>query len=373
MVTTTAMPKTAATWGKRDDMIVRGHLPYNAEPPAALLASSDITPIEAFYARNHGPFPDISPGQWQLSIDGCVDEPLTLTYDRLTTEFDQHSVVATLACAGNRRAEMLRVRPIPGKDPWAHGAIATAEWRGVRLSDILAAAGSHGGDGLHVAFEAPDVAQEARPVQAYGSSIPLNKALSREVLLAFQMNSEPLPRAHGGPVRVVVPGYVGARSVKWVTTIRVQPGPSDNYFQAHDYRILPPEVDADSVAPGEGIPLSSLALNCDILDPTDGDQVSAGELTIRGYGIAGDGRSVERVDVSVDDGLTWRQADLHPARSEWSWRRWSLSVDVEPGPLSVVARAWDDTGAPQPESAASLWNPRGYGNNAWARVPVRVV
>src|ERR1700751_333685 len=100
MVTTIAMPKTGATWGKRDDMIVRGHLPYNAEPPAAVLASSDITPIEAFYARNHGPFPDISPHQWQLSIDGCVDEPLTLTYDRLTTEFDRHSVVATLGCGG---------------------------------------------------------------------------------------------------------------------------------------------------------------------------------------------------------------------------------------------------------------------------------
>ena len=190
-----AMTNPTALWGKRADMIVRGHLPYNAEPPARVLASSDITPIDTFYARNHGPLPDISPQRWQLRIDGCVDEPLTLTYDRLTTEFDQHSVVATLACAGNRRAEMLRVRPIPGKDPWAHGAISTAEWRGVRLSAVLAAAGVHRDDNLHVAFEAPDVAQEARPVQAYGSSIPLSKALSPEVLLAFRMNSEPLPRA----------------------------------------------------------------------------------------------------------------------------------------------------------------------------------
>jgi sulfite oxidase len=373
MVIMLAMAQHAALWGKRDDMIVRGRLPYNAEPPAPALASGDITPIDTFYARNHGPFPDISPRRWRLRIDGRVDEPLTLTYDRLITEFDRHSVVATLACAGNRRAEMLRVRPIPGKDPWTHGAISTAEWGGVRLSDILAAAGVHRDDGLHVAFEAPDIAQEARPVQVYGSSIPLSKALSQEVLLAFQMNSEPLPRAHGGPVRVVVPGYIGARSVKWVTAITVQPGPSDNYFQAHDYRILPPEADADTVAPGEGIPLSSLALNCDILDPTDGDHVPAGELTIRGYGITGDGRSVERVDVSVDNGLTWQQADLHPAPGKWSWRPWSLTVDVEPGPLSIVARAWDDTGGLQPESAASLWNPRGYGNNAWARVPLRVV
>jgi sulfite oxidase len=368
-----AMTRTTAVWGKRDDMIVRGDLPYNAEPPPAVLAGSDITPIDAFYARNHGRFPDTAPQQWQLAVNGRVETPLRLTYEQLTTEFDQHDVVATLACAGNRRVEMLRVRPIPGKEPWAHGAISTAQWRGVRLADVLAAAGAHHDDGLHVAFQASDIAREARPVQPYGSSIPLSKAMSQEVLLAWEMNSEPLPRAHGGPVRVVVPGYIGARSVKWVSAITVQPGQSENYFQSQDYRILPPDADVDTVAAGEGIPLSSLALNCDILDPTDDDRVPRGQLTIRGYGIAGDGRSVERVDVSLDDGLTWRQADLHRAPSEWSWRPWSLTVDVAPGPLRITARAWDDTGAAQPESVASLWNPRGYGNNAWARVAVSVV
>jgi sulfite oxidase len=368
-----AMTLTTALWGKRDDMIVHADLPYNAEPPPAVLAGSDITPIDVFYARNHGRFPDTAPQRWQLAVNGRVERPLTLTYEQLTTEFDQHDVVATLACAGNRRAEMLRVRSIPGKEPWAHGAISTAEWRGVRLADVLAAAGADHDDGLHVAFQASDIAQEARPVQPYGSSIPLSKAMSEEVLLAWQMNSEPLPRAHGGPVRVVVPGYIGARSVKWVTVITVQPGPSENYFQSRDYRILPPEADVDTVGAGEGISLSSLALNCDILDPTDDDRVPRGQLTIRGYGIAGDGRSVERVDVSLDDGLTWRQAGLHRAPSKWSWRPWSLTAEVVPGPLRITARAWDDTGATQPESAASLWNPRGYGNNAWARIALSVV
>lgn len=371
MTTIAALP-TAAKW-KHEDVIVRTNFPYNAEPPAALLAGSAITPTDVFYARNHGPIPDIAPQQWRLTIDGLVDRPFTLTYDQLTSDFDQHSVVATLVCAGNRRAEMLKVRPIPGKEPWAHGAISTAEWRGVRLADILAAAGVHFQDGLHVAFEAPDVAREARPVQAYGSSIPLSKAMSREVLLAWQMNSEPLPRAHGGPVRVVVPGYIGARSVKWVTAITVQAGPSENYFQARDYRILPADADADAAAAGEGISLSSLAINCDILDPSDGDQAPSGALTIRGYGIAGEGRSVERVDVSLDDGHTWRQAELHPAPGKWAWRPWSLSVYVSPGPLRLTVRAWDDTGALQPESVASLWNPRGYGNNAWARAAISVV
>src|SRR5262249_41977192 len=139
------------------------------------------------------------------------------------------------------------------------------------------------------------------------------------------------------------------------------------------YRIFPPETDADTVGPGEGISLSSLALNCDILAPTDGDRIPAGLLIIRGYGIAGDGRGVRRVDVSLDDGGTWRRANLHQAPSKWSWRLWSLAVEVQPGPLRVTARAWDDTGALQPESLASLWNPRGYGNNAWARVALSVM
>jgi sulfite oxidase len=153
----------------------------------------------------------------------------------------------------------------------------------------------------------------------------------------------------------------------------VQAVPSQNYFQALDYRILPPEADANTVGPGEGISLSTLELNCDILVPTDGDQVRAGALTIRGYGIASDGHSVERVDVSLDDGRSWRQADLHRAPSQWAWRPWSLTVDVKPGPLNITARAWDDTGTLQPQSAESLWNPRGYGNDAWARIELTIV
>lgn len=359
-------------WNKRDDMVVRTELPYNAEPPPSVLARTEITPVDAFYARNHGQFPDIAIEQWQLSVDGLVDKPLMLTYADLTTTFPQHRVIATLACAGNRRAELLRVRPMPGKVPWEHGAISTAEWHGVRLSDVLRAAGVHRDDSLHVAFEAPDIAQEARPVQPFGGSIPLKKAMSSEVLLAWQMNGQALPRAHGGPVRLVVPGYIGARSVKWVTSVTVQSTPSQNYFQALDYRILPPEADASSVGPGEGISLSTLGINCDILVPTDGDQVPPGALTIRGYGIVGDGHSVERVDVSLDSGHTWRQANLHRALSQWSWRPWSLTVDTKPGPLEVIARAWDDTGMLQPQSAESLWNPRGYGNDAWARIEITI-
>lgn len=361
--------ETPAAWNKRRDMIVRVQAPLNAEPPASALAEEDITALDTFYCRNHGPIPDIDPERWRLGVDGAVADPLTLTYDELTTEFVAHDVVATLVCAGNRRAELMKVHPIPGKEPWEQGAISTAVWRGARLADVLRAAGVGAADGLQVAFAACDVSHMAVPPQAYGASIALTKAMSEEVLLAWQMNGEPLPRIHGGPVRVLVPGFIGARSVKWVTGITVQPFESQNYFQAVDYRLLPPDVDP---APGVGIPLSSLSLSCGILAPDDGATVSAGPLELSGYAIAEDCRRVARVEVSTDAGTRWRHAELQPARSRWAWRQWSVGVQAEHGPLTVLARAWDDTGATHPESPGSLWNPGGYANNAWARVDLTV-
>ena len=359
-------------WGKRDDTVVHDESPFNAEPTRSALGRSALTAIDTFYARNHGPIPDIAARDWRLKVTGLVGQELNLTFDTLTSRFIPCSVVATLQCAGNRRIGFTEVREIPGEDPWGPCATSTAEWRGVRLRDVLDAAGAHTGDGLHVAFTAPDVSSLASPTQPYGSSIPVAKARSGEVLLAWEMNSEPLPRVHGGPVRVVVPGYIGARSVKWVTGITVQSQPSNNYFQATAYRILPPDADPDTAGPGDGISLSSVALNCDILTPEPGTVVPAGPLTVAGYAFAGDDRSVARVDVSLDDGTTWQQAHLEPELSPWSWRRWSLTVNTEPGPLTVAARAWDSTGALQPESAAALWNPKGYANNSWPRLHVDV-
>jgi sulfite oxidase len=355
-------------WGKRQDMLVHNESPFNAEPPASVLAAVQPTPNEAFFSRNHGSIQDIAPREWRLTVNGLVDTPMSLDYDQLTTGFASHTVAATLACAGNRRAELLAIRAIPGKEAWEHGAVSTAEWTGARLADVLEAAGVATGDGLHVAFAAPDVAPEARPAQPFGGSIPLGKAMSKEVLLAWQMNAEALPAVHGGPVRVVVPGYIGARSTKWVSEITVRDGPSDNYFQALDYRILPAQADPDTVSSAEGISMSILQVNCDVLTPTDGECVGAGSLTVRGYALVGDGHEIARVDVSLDGGQTWRQADLEPSHSPWTWRWWSTTVNVDPGPVRIVARAWDDAGTTQPEHAASLWNPRGYANNSWARV-----
>ncbi len=353
---------------RRGHMIVHEEDPYNAEPTAAVLAEGPTTPIGSFYSRNHGPIPVLDPASWRLSVDGLVDRDLELDLATLRGIGPTSTLAATLQCAGNRRAGLIDVREIPGEDPWHGGAISTAEWTGVRLADVLTRAGVRPG-AAHVAFAAPDEARDAEPAQPYGSSIPIEKAMADEVLLAWGMNGEPLPPAHGAPVRAVVPGYIGARSVKWVQRISVQAEPSSSFFQQTAYRFLPPEATA---APGAGIPLGPLALNSEILVPEAGDVLPAGRTTIRGYAMAGEGRTVERVDVSVDGGATWRQAELGDQASVWTWRWWSLDVDLAPGEVEVVARAWDSSAALQPSRAEDVWNPKGYANTSWPRVRLRI-
>ncbi|MGI8700602.1 MAG: sulfite oxidase [Nocardioidaceae bacterium] len=354
-------------WGKRDDMVVHDVEPFNAEPPPYALADQPLTGVDTFYSRNHGPIPQLHAPDWRLAVDGLVTNELDLTLDDLQNGFEHISLPATLQCAGNRRTGLLQLRDIPGEAPWRSGAVSTARWTGVRLGDVLRAAGV-AEDAQHTAFEAPDVSADSQPAQAYGSSIPLSKALGGEVLLAWEMNCAPLSDVHGAPVRVVVPGYIGARSVKWVQRVAVQCEPSQNYFQTVAYRLLPPEADPDTAGPAEGLQLGAVALNADVLRPADGDTVPAGPTEISGYAFAGDQRRIARVDVSLDGGASWVQADLDEPASDWTWQLWRAVLDLAEGPHQVTVRAWDTTGASQPKSPAALWNPKGYVNNSWARI-----
>ncbi len=358
-------------WGKRRDMVVHEPDPYNAEPPQDALTDQVLTDIDTFYTRNHGAVPRLDPTTWRLRVDGLVDRQMELSLDDLHDRFDRRTVVATLQCAGNRRAGLLAVRDIPGEHPWGPGATSTAEWTGVALADVLDTGGV-AAEARHVAFAAPDMAHDAEPPQAYGSSIEIDKAMGAEVLLAWQMNGAPLPTVHGAPVRVVVPGYIGARSVKWVQRVTAQAEPSANYFQATAYRLQPADADPHTAAPGSGFALGPVALNCAILRPDDGSVVAAGPTQVSGYAFAGGGRGVARVDVSGDGGVTWAQADLDQQVSPWAWRQWRRTIDLQPGRAGIVARAWDTAAALQPESPEHVWNPKGYVNNSWSRVVLTV-
>jgi sulfite oxidase len=355
------------SYGKRTDLIVHEREPFNAETGLAALAEGPLTATDAFYVRGHGAVPEIDPAAWRLRVDGLVERELELSLTTLREAFRERTETATLQCAGNRRAGLMAIRDIPGEAPWGPGATGTATWTGVALADVLALAHSLG-EAEHVGFEGADLSPEAKPAQRFGGSIPLDKARRAEVLLAWAMNGEPLLPVHGAPLRVVVPGYIGARSVKWLERIEIRARPWDGYFQQVAYRLLPED---GTPGPGMGVPLGLVALNADVLSPADGATVTAGPVEVRGYAFAGGERYVARVDVSIDAGASWSQAELLDDLGPWAWRHWRIAVELTPGEHEIVVRAWDSSAATQPEDEAALWNPKGYVNNARPRVRVR--
>ncbi len=354
-----------APFGKRSDTIVHESEPFNAETSRASLAEASITPVDAFYVRGHAAVPDIDPESWRLRVGGLVERELELSLGDLR-DLPQIDLPVTLQCAGNRRADLIAVRAIQGEAPWGPGATGTAVWGGVSLADVIAQA-APGQNARFVGFEGADESQEVDPPQLYGASIPIHKAHEPETLLAWSMNGEPLPSVHGGPVRAVVPGYIGARSVKWLRRVELRAEPWDGYFQSTAYRLLPPGVEPGR---GVGMELGKVAVNSDVLVPADGAEVPAGVVEARGYAFAGGRRQVERVDISLDGGREWRQAELLEDLGPWAWRLWRIGVELEPGDHEIVVRAWDSAAGTQPEDPAGSWNPKGYANNSWGRARV---
>jgi DMSO/TMAO reductase YedYZ molybdopterin-dependent catalytic subunit/glyoxylase-like metal-dependent hydrolase (beta-lactamase superfamily II) len=351
---------------KHPGLIVWTEEPLNAETPLDLLARAPVTSTELFYVRNHAPVPKVDPASYLLTVGGLVREPLSLSLADLRRRFERVTLTATLMCAGNRRSEFATVAPIPGQAPWGAGAIGNAIWSGVRLRDVLLAAGVEIEDG-HVAFTGLDQAEEEGELTEFGGSIPLAKALSPDVLLTDEMNGAPLPPVHGYPLRVVVPGFIGARSVKWLSTITVQSHPSTNYFQARTYRLFPSHVRSETSRSDHGTPLGELPVNSAICTPRDGEAVR-GRLRVRGYAITGGTGRIERVELSLDGGKRFRPTRLLDGGDIGSWSLWEADLELDAGPGELVVRAWDSAPATQPEDVARIWNLKGYLNNAWHRV-----
>ncbi|HEX2222678.1 MAG TPA: molybdopterin-dependent oxidoreductase [Thermoanaerobaculia bacterium] len=360
-------------FGKHPDLLVRQQDPFNGGPPQQHVRRSFLTPKELFFVRNHGAVPEVDLFSYRLTVAGRVKRPLRFSLEEIH-RLPKVKVTATLQCAGNRRDELVRVAPIPHELEWHSEAISTAEWAGVRLRDLLAAVDPEA-DARHVAFVGLDETERLGQRFCFGGSIPLDKALGPEVLLAYEMNGEPLPPVHGAPLRVVVPGYIGARSVKWLSTVTLQGEPSDNYFQARAYRMFPPHIGRnghDGVDWDSGLMLGELSVSSVITSPLEGAELPAGAVTVQGWAMAGGGRTVARVDLSTDGGRTWTVAALQPdSRSgPWSWRLWEGRLELAPGAHEIVCRAWDSATHTQPEDPAHVWNFKGYMNNAWHRVRV---
>jgi len=361
--------------------------PFDSETARHVLASEFWTPQELFYVRNHLPVPRIDAAAHKLTIDAGDGGVRTFTTDELCEQFPQTRLNATLQCTGNRCNEI---------EPSAAGGVGQighACWQGVRLCDVfssLPASTRHPpAEGLHL---------HAAGADGYAVSIPLEKALDErgDVMLVHSMNGEPLSRDHGGPIRLLVPGVVGARSVKWVQHLSVQSTECTSVWQKRYYRVFPPwvrdihDIDYnDSSAP----PIYDFPVQSAIIVPSEGEEVcsdSDGKIPVRGYAVSGAGQHIVSVRVSADGGKSWMDATLlgsdaaglpmpEPPHSppltklsharHWSWVLWEARVPIPAtGQVLLCSKATDSAYNTQPEHAD--YNLRGYLSNAWSKVRV---
>ena len=364
--------------------------PCNAETPNDLLQSR-ITPNELFYVRNHMHTPPVDPSTYKLTITGDHIRTTQLTLDEIKTKFKRHSVEVTLQCAGNRRHEMNVIKPIKGLD-WECGAISNAIWSGAKLRDILEYTGLDV-DGVdqntvnsnvaHIQMEGLDI--DPITQTGYGSSIPVSKAVSNtdDVIVAYEMNGVDIPPDHGYPIRVVVPGIVGARSVKWCHKIIASPYESSAHWQQYDYKSFNNSIDWNNVDWSSSPAIQETPITSAITSPSNNDKLSIydDEVNIQGYAYSGGGRDVIRVDVSIDDGKTWSAAKLHKTNADmykrhtWNWVQWSSTLPVElknHDNVNIICKAVDSQYNSQPDNVQPIWNLRGVLNNAWHRVNIKV-
>jgi len=335
--------------------------PYNAEiVPAEHIGV--ITPNSSFYQRNHFPIPHVDPSTWALTMDGEVEQPLTLSYDAILS-LPRRTLTSTMECAGNARVSF--TPPAEGEQ-WKYGAASTAEWTGTPLAGVLSAAGP--GDGVwEIVFEGADRGRVAGEdgLIGYVRSLPLERALHPDTLLAYAMNGEPLPAEHGAPVRLIVPGWYGMASVKWLERIHASTEQFRGFFQWDRYMM----VDPDDESRRE--PLGDMRLRSIFTEPRSGATVPRGRHHIRGLAWSGPA-PVERVDVSTDGDASWLPAWFTSPEQRYTWRQWEITWDADaPGSYTLQCRATDVNGNTQPIEAK--WNRLGYANNAILSLQVTVL
>lgn len=324
----------------------------------------DVTPVGLHYLLTHYDIPDVDAASWRLEVGGLVNSPLSLSLEELRAR-PAVDVVVTMECAGNGRA---RVEPHVVSQPWLDEAVGTARWRGTALAALLGEAGVSE-RGTDVLFVGLDRGVEGGEEQAYERSIALAEAMREDVILAYEINGAPLPPQHGFPLRLLVPGWYGMTSVKWLRAITVVDAPHDGYQMRHSYRLRQREDD-------EGVPLDRIRVRALMVPPgvpeflTRSRLVEAGRCVLRGRAWSGEAE-VSGVKVSADGGETWSDAELEPASlGRWAWRSWSFDWDAEPGDYELCCRARDAAGNEQPLQPP--WNVGGYANNAVQRLRVTV-
>jgi DMSO/TMAO reductase YedYZ molybdopterin-dependent catalytic subunit len=322
-----------------------------------------LTPVGLHYLLIHYDLPVVDPARWALDLQGHVARPHTLTLDELKAR-PAATAAVTMECAGNGRAA---IAPRQLSQPWLLEAVGTAEWTGVPLRDLLEDASPLDG-AVEVLFTGLDRGIEGGVEQQYERSLTLQDARRDDVLLAYAVNDQPLPPQHGFPLRLVVPGWYGMTSVKWLSSITVLTEPFTGYQQSMGYR-LRTSVD-DPGTPVTRIMPRSLMVPPGIPDfLTRRRFLSPGPCVLQGRAWSG-WAPIERVEVSADDGATWADAHLDDPLGPAAWVRWALRWEAVPGEHTLCCRATDEAGHVQP--LEPRWNPGGYANNAVHRVAVTV-
>jgi DMSO/TMAO reductase YedYZ molybdopterin-dependent catalytic subunit len=349
-----------------EKLITKVSRPFDAETPVEAFASW-ITPNEQFFVRSHfGPPPPerIAPSSWRLNIKGLVAREPSLGLSDLL-RFEEVSVTAVVQCSGNGRAFH---RPRAAGVQWKKGAVGNARWTGVRLRDVLAKAGVQS-RAKHLHLLGAD-----RPVlpttPLFLRSIPIEKALHPDTILATKMNDEPLPLLHGAPLRLIAPGWMADACVKWLTDLTLSDTEAPGYYMQTAYRHpIRPVQPGDKIAQADLRPVEAMVVKSLITSPLENGVVS-GDIVVQGVAWTGEGKIVS-VEVSADEGRTWAQAQLTGEDVPYAWRMWQHKWKPSgSGRATLLCRATDDRGHTQPER--SPWNPSGFLWNGWDRVAVEV-
>ena len=348
----TTMARTTATTteqrGTDADLVMVKAQPFNAETAPTALGHT-LTPTAQHFVRSNFDVPQ-HPGQ--IVIDGAVDRPTTLTLENIMSR-PSKTLTVTLECAGNGR---LGMAPLPEGEPWGGYAVGTSTWTGVPLADVLAEVGVQD-DVIEVSFTGADIGTykgtpDTQFVRALSREVALDRG--RDVLVVYAMNDEPLTPAHGGPFRLLVPGWYGMASVKWLARISMRTQPYEGRFQTVSYMF--------HWAEGPPTPVSTMRVNSRVVQPKPGSTVHEGHVTVHGKAWSGAGQPIVSVEVSVDAG-PWQTAELATSDSAYAWQDWTFDWHVAGAGRHVLrTRATDAAGNVQPDQVE--WNRLGYGNNA---------
>ena len=347
-----------------EGMILRSYRFIDLETPVEYF-NTWLTPVPHFFVRNHMYEPtQLDAHEWRLSVAGEVDKPITLSLAELN-KLETHAVVNTLECAGNGRS--LHSPQVPGVQ-WGKGAVSTARFSGPRLRDVLQRAGVKP-TGKHVMFRGLD--EVPGKVPPFIRSIPIEKALDTDTLIATHMNGLPLTKHHGFPARTLVPGWVGAASCKWLTEIKLLDAEFVGNFMSPAYRFPnQPVKPGDAVKPEDTHPLTALTVKSVISGPSDGASIKTGKVAVHGTAWAGEA-AITKVEISTDNGATWNPARLGHDQAHYAWRLWTYDWNAtKSGEYTILSRATDSQNRTQPSTP--LWNPSGYLYNAADQVKIHV-